>query len=668
MVVLCAIFPLALGIGTALQPVPQPPAEIAVVAAPPVPNRIPVRRLPDIATADSLVVDQKFEAARLLYESIKNSGTLRASADFSLRIALCHEELGQFSAASDLYSTVFDTGTPAQQALARFGLARLAFRQGEMSAAEQELRKLVRNSAPLPDAAVADAAALYAITLAELVRDPAITKDLDLAPNPIAWAPGRVLSWINAPAGDPVAHPPGIVLEPKRSTFEADALHPANRIPAPLWLSTRVSLTSSGEAARDVLEHVAGLGGITLRHAGRDDNPGAPWSATDLPVSLIVAVLAHDSGVAWELNLTDGVLELSPAPGESAAQRREACRLLEDVRSEDSPSHFSENVEFALAELQAQEGSISDAASRFRARIGKTSSELSLRSAWNAAQLFHRAGDLAATARSLERIVHGAPGEDLQARALLMYGRTLLEQGEFREAAFQLRRATNPPVPESLQARAAVFLGLSQLLGGQPREAAESLFANRMKFADGPVRHAASLITALARWRTTEGSAQAKEATFLYRGIVAVEAERDWLGPMGAVLLGQAMDAAELDQGMVELYAASLARGVCPKARRLMQLGLADFWYRKGDRDRAIALWTEVESEGQLESLTAGLRLAEAALDDRRPGQCLERCHLLQHRDQAPRRELQRLAGRAYEQAGETVRAAQCYAGTWPLP
>ena len=223
-------------------------------------------------------------------------------------------------------------------------------------------------------------------------------------------------------------------------------------------------------------------------------------------------------------------------------------------------------------------------------------------------------------------------------------------------------------MPASVQGQAAVLLGLSQLLAGQPREAAESLFQRRFLLHEGPVRNAAALITALARWQTTTDAAQAKEATFLYRAVVAVEADGEWLGPMGIVVRGQALDAAEMDDAMVQLYTGALDQGVCPKARRLIQLHLADHWYQHGERRRAREYWTILESEDSPESLVAGLRLAQAALDDHRPGQCLERCHALQHRDEAPRQDLQRLAGRAYELAGESARAAQCYAGVWPLP
>jgi tetratricopeptide (TPR) repeat protein len=365
----------------------------------------------------------------------------------------------------------------------------------------------------------------------------------------------------------------------------------------------------------------------------------------------------------------EGTVTLPPHEGAVERPQRDAAATVLSAALALFPNHrLAGPARFARAELAAADGRFREAAEQYSSLTRRSTSPLAVHAAFNAALAYHHLGDLTAACRSLEVVVHGAPGHELHTQSLILLGRTLMDRGEYREASHHLKRAAESRHQPEDQARATVFLAMAQLLDGHPHEAAESLFAHRLQFQDPAIRNAAALMTSIACWRTATGPARTREAAFLFRSIVAIEADSEWLGPTGQLLLGQAMHDAGLDDRMAELYSRSLDKGVCPLVAAEMKLALAGYWYSHGHTADAKAVWTELHGAAGPEAIAAGLRLAGAALDDAQPGLCLELCRSLQDRPGVSRNELLRLAGRAHELAGQPILAAQCYAGRWPLP
>jgi hypothetical protein len=175
-------------------------------------------------------------------------------------------------------------------------------------------------------------------------------------------------------------------------------------------------------------------------------------------------------------------------------------------------------------------------------------------------------------------------------------------------------------------------------------------------------------MTSIARWRTADNAAKLREAAFLYRAIVAVDEDSDWLGSAGQLLLGQAMRDADLEDRMAELFLDALQCRTPQVVRTQMNLAMADYWYRRQRVPEAKEIWSAIYSAGGADSVAAGIRISEVALEEHRPEICIEICRALQHHNDPPRTTLQKLSGRAHEMAGRPVLAAQCYAGQWPLP
>ncbi|HEY4262476.1 MAG TPA: tetratricopeptide repeat protein [Schlesneria sp.] len=682
--VVIAVFPIALGIGFTLQTATPPPGKLdaAEQPAPPVPNQIqqhlPLKPGPDRSKGDDLLREGRHEAALHLYRSLGSADSLRVAADLSIRMGFCQEGLGQWDEALATYRFVADSHHPVLAVCATLSQARIWIRLNDFDAAEPLLRSLLlRSGDGLPAGMKEEVALLYSIVAAEqtLPANSPLTAGLSPVSNLIEWSQAEILKWADATPDQPAtADEINLrVSAPTKPVAEADLAD--NQVAAATLLGEPFRITARQQSINQIVTRLADECGFQLEWSDealeqRASSRVLDVAVRDLPLSLVLSLLSQEVRATWTLQMHTRTLLITTTNGEADALQihRSATMSLASAVAMWPEHRLTAPANFARAQLAAADSRLVDAAETYSALIGKSVSPLGIRAAFNAALAYHRAGDLVGTCRMLEVIVHGAPGSDLHTRSMILYGRALMDRGEFREAAFQLKRAASSRQTPDDQARAAVFLAMALLLDGRPLDAGEALFAHRLQFQDRSVRNAAALMTSLARWRTATTAGKARETAFLYRSIVAVDGDAEWLGPTGQLLLGQAMHEADLDDRMLELYSSVLEHGACELVEMQMKLALADYRRTHDQIPDAKVIWLEIYAMDRPESVTAGMRLAQLALDEQDLALCLELCHAIQERDHVPKTELLKLAGRAYDLGGYPILAAHCYAGKWPLP
>ena len=684
-VIVLAVFPIALGIGFTLQSSP-PPARLAASdeIVTPIPNDIkpaaPDRHPSglDRTKADELLRSGRFETALQHYRSIGSDDFLRFPTELSIRIGFCQEGLGLWEESLATYRSVASNSDAVLATSAILGQGRIWMRLNDFETAEPLLRSLVLqsgNPSKVPPTVIAEIVLLHSICVAELglVGDKnGSSAGLDPVANQIDWSLRDALTWADAKAEQTSDSTSEVleVLVPRDARRSDDDVDLPEVVHGPDPLSKRIDLRAHQQSVLNILDRIAKETGLeaTWSDTVRDRAGTRIINAEmhSIPLVLVLSELSREVGGVWSLHQT--ALKIDDSSESSIERQREigtACLI--SAMSCYPDQRLSAAATFARAQLATAEGRLEEAASLYSSIVGKSTSPLAIRAAFNAALVYHKLGDLVRTCLSLEVVVHGAPGHELHPRSMILYGRTLMDRGEFREASHQLRRAAGSRhLPED-QARASVFLAMAEIFDGRPHEAAESLFAHRLQFQDRTVRNAAALMTSIARWRTSAGSSRERESAFLYRAVVSVEPQSEWLGPTGQLLLGQAMNEVNLEERMVELFEGALKKGAPKQVEVEMKLCLADFYATHERIAEAKATWTELYESG-LRSQAAGIRLASLALDEGQPDTCLQICQTLQNQPGIARPDLLKLAGKAYEQSGKTILAARCYAGEWPIP
>jgi tetratricopeptide (TPR) repeat protein len=211
-----------------------------------------------------------------------------------------------------------------------------------------------------------------------------------------------------------------------------------------------------------------------------------------------------------------------------------------------------------------------------------------------------------------------------------------------------------------------VSLGLAHLLEDNPRAANAVLLENREHLRNARFAPPAALVGAYARYSmVAERKQRERQAADLLAAILATRGDTV-LGVAGQWLAGMAY----ADLGMPEQMAEVLERAL-PLARRQlageMSFALANYWYNTGQRAKANLLYDSLAGTKTPLAAKAKLRLAEAALEDNNPDDCLQRCHAILSDDPpADATVVLTLMGKAFERKGNFRQAADCFAGRIP--
>ena len=277
-----------------------------------------------------------------------------------------------------------------------------------------------------------------------------------------------------------------------------------------------------------------------------------------------------------------------------------------------------------------------------------------------------RLGEHAAARSAFYHVVDQAPGHELAPLAYFKVGMDFLEdEGDPIQAVTPLRALATSPGSTS-QAAAALYLAMAYLMTDNPGAAGTILADNREQVRQARYRQAAAFLEALAHYRALPRGRDDREASDLLAAALAMS-EDQVLGPPGRLLLGQAYRELGMPDRMANLYRKALPTTRGPIAAE-MTFVLGDALYQAEQRNEARQLFlTLAGSTAGPWHRRARLRLAEIALQEKHPDDCLANCRLLLTDPTFPDLvEVLRLMGRAYEAVGDHRQAARCFAGLLP--
>ena len=720
--IVAVVLPIAWGIGASRI---KRPTAVPVASAPAEPTESesskskpsPPRPLVDRSVVDASFRAGNFEAALYHYRSLGSEEILRLPKELLFRIAICQEGLGLWDEAlAGLRAVADGADHPNLPAAATLGQARIWLRLHQPDRAVPLLKSLALHP-DLPMKTRRELAFLGPLAAAFELSETRATETHAAADHaeyvvsirhahghehPLKKAAsslnefnpvGDTLEWPLTTALDdlepthhlataplhratPGTDPHANLLAPHDGTIAPSAgIHCTPEVTEdslPLKLEERlVTAVSHDTSVATVLESVAKQCGLTLDWQG-DSREQARARIIDisveaLPVCWFLTVLCDDLHVVW--SASDSTLTIARPIDRVPPARVMIARTLVSLVALMPEQRLAPHARFAVGRLARVDGHFDEAAKQYGLLVGRSSSPLAMRAAYNCAECCFRLGDLRRAGDQLEHIVHGAPGHELHARATIWRGRCLLDRGEFREAAFQLQRAAGGRSAPHEQAYASVFLAMAQLMQEQPRAAADALFNEKPHFENDAIRNAAAFLTASARFHQQTGLQQQREAAFLYRALVSLESDCEWLGPTGQLLIGRALIELGIGERAVTLYEQALARHPPLTIAHEMKFAIAEQQLRDQPSGTAKLVWEKLADSGAgVWQHKARLRLAQLTLADGAWKACLTHCRALSDATGVSRQETLQLMGRAYELSGDDSLAAECYAGRLPQP
>lgn len=674
--VVAAVFPLALGFGTVRLK--------ASAASSALKHKIATSEAETAHEAPVVVLDRRlgdrdfyarrFEVALQYYRSLGSTQVERLPVDIQYRIALCHEGLGQWDEAMDGLRRVCSLAEgPALKAAASFGQARIFLRKNDPRSAASQLRSTefqTRGHFQLPESLTREVAFLLPFAVAQVAtaqqRD-GFHHHLPLSSELIAWSLDPAIAW----SEDNIQS----VQQP------ADALSVTNHFSCRLVNSSEsrdseqkptarlVDFSFQQASLRQILETLASECGWTIRWSAQPSDTlldrTVDFASPGRPVSLALTSLCSELKSTWSLDGNQLLIQPEDAAGQRL--RKMAVETLTDLIDWNPGHRLGNHVRYSLAQLAHYEGDNSRAATMYSTLVGRDSSPIAVRAAYHAGHISFQAQDYSSASFHLGYVVNGAPNHQVYSESLLLLGRLLLDQGDYQQAVFQLRRGTVTESRPDNRGRAAVLLGMAYLAQEKYTEAAEAILDNKKHFDDPEVRNAAAFVTTLARWQSSKGEFQEREANFMYRALASLLKTSDWLGQTGQMLIGRAFSELGFDSKMAEIYTHLLAQGATRAIEPELVFSLANYEYSTAQVESATKRWTALAVGDNVRwSNRARLRMAEVALAENRPKECVEVCQQIKTEEGIVHMDLCRMLGRAYEKLGDNAMAVRCYAGNRP--
>lgn len=628
----------------------------------------------DRAVGDRYFHERRYELALRYYETMGGEQAERLPPEILYRVALCNEGIGKWDDALNGFRTIVQSSdNPVSIAASRFGQARIHLRLGELRSAVDQLRSIELHAdrfAHLPNSLTRDIAFLIPITMAFDAFAPAAdsngTDHLRLG-ELINWSLEGALAWVD-----------DAELETRE---EVDATEPTNAMNCRRVLAAGlkeipkatigeyVDASFKNQSLKSVVECVAKACDWTVDWTDLANQPSIngeinfEWA--NCPVSFLLTSCASELQSSWRLE-EDRLIFQHADP-----KRRHWHAMIQTTLNQISkwiPSHrLVDHATYASAQLLEQDGQQNEAISLFASLVGHDASPLTIQAAYDSALLYYRQKNYSKACFHLGYVVNGAPGHPLHTDALILLGRLYLDRGESQEAVFQLRRATETHSRSINQARAAALLGVAYLVQDKYAEAAQVIFDNRIYFEDQEARVVASFVNAYGRWQIVSGELQKREASFLYRSLIAINTDAEWIGQMTKVIIGRAFSELGFDDKMAQLYWQLSFEGVTPQLEPEILYSLANYEFNHEGGEAAVLKWSKLAESGTPKwASRSRMRLAEIALSEGRGEDCLNQSEAIKDFDGIIRTDLSRLMGQAYELLGDDTMAAKCYAGLLP--
>jgi tetratricopeptide (TPR) repeat protein len=670
---------------------------------------------PSLARGDELAREGRCDLAVKVYQPLlpNASGALRDALQY--RMALCLEGMGKGEQAFTAYQTVLSRATNARTtAAAEVGQARVLIRLHRPEEARNLLFALLLRSGQ-PELAkqpfLADARYLLALTLTLGVmgtEKPGPLTDALAQCTATDWPIETALDWVKPvqdgppaapekhppsaaptggdPAGGPAVLSPEDVGPPRKEPSEPRAAPDApekgavrNFVmvtqlgPAPeqAWVSAAVP---PGPLA-DLVERLATQAKVKVewteaaKKAVADSKVEVAFDNQALTDVLLALCDPHN--LVWSVK--DGVLRLAteaeaPAEALTAFRTATAQRALNNAVAT-NPGHFlSAAAYLELGNLEARAGRLDEAAAKYeRIQRDLPRSPLQVEGGYNLGMVRNRQGQTAAARTAFYFVVDRSPNHELAPLAYLQIGRTYLLEGDADRAVTPLRRALAAGPKSSTHAAAALTLAAAYLLKGEPRLANVILGDSRDAISQEPYWPTAVFLDAYSRYLTPGNRrAPAREASDVLAALWGLPQERV-LGPVGALLIGRAYRDLGLTDEMVAVYEKARKSAKGPIAAE-MAYAVAEDLFARDQRPAAARLYAAlVKTETGRWAGPAEMRLAEIALQENRPDDSLKWCRkTLREKQPVDRGALLTLMGQAYEQTGDHLKAARCFAGEVP--
>lgn len=668
-----AVFPIALGVGAArLKASSAPQVSVCIEnAEPDVRETILSTSVTDRRLGDREFQARRYEVALQYYQSLGTENSARLPADLLYRIALCQEGLGRWNDALENMRTVSNTTeSSVLKSAAIFAQGRIHFRLNDPKQAVPLLRMLQLRSHDndvLPGNLSREIAFLVPLGLA----NDCLTqggRDHRISTAPISellnWSLDAALDWVGT--------------EPVTDDSAADAINPVNILTCKLdpHASTKKPVSSietinvgihcQGQSIKSLIQALADecqweLNWTDLAHDSAIDR-NVDYKSEDQPLSLVLTMVCSDLRANWSLDGSQLVIQRADPDGSRA--RKMISRTLNSLVSWIPNYRHCSHARYAMGELAEADGRKSDALQIYTSLVGRESSPVAIRAAYNAAMIYYHSADYSRACFQLGYVVNGAPGHELHKTSLLLLGQLLLDSGEPQEAIFQFRRATEPSNGQDVQARAAVGLGLAYLIQNRYQEAAEVILTYKFRIEEPEIRNIAAFVNSFARWQATSGEVQEREATFLYRSLVSVKPTSEHLGQAGQMLLGRAYADLGFEDLMVDLYTRMLSSNVTPAIEMELKFSLANHDLASGRADAAMESWRRLAAGSSVVwANRARQRMAELSIRQGRAEDALHHCDFINTDEGIVRADIYKLRGRAYELLGEDELAARSYAG-----
>jgi tetratricopeptide (TPR) repeat protein len=628
----------------------------------------------ELDEVDRLIRVGRYELGLTLCRTFNDRAVAELRDAFEYRLGLCHEGLGNWDKALTSYRKLAShTASERMAAIALLGQARVWLRMRRPAESKALLCDLVRRSA-LPGLReqpfLADARYLLALAAPlEILpnQPPSPFNDTPVSPLAADWPLDRALDW------------------DKSVGAKSPGAHPQLRAPEPPAGEETVEVRPGAVALVRIFVHQMPVTGLLDRLA-EQAHLHIEWTARARQQvegrSLVVAlegasladalrVLAEPLGLVWTIRGTKLAFsseEEAPAEELRALRLDNARRALREAvliapRHPLTPAAYLE-----LGDLDVLAGRLDEALAWYGRLVREwPRSPLVIEAHYNHGLLHYRQGDRPGARQAFYRVVDRAPAHELAPLAYWRVGRIYLEEGDPEQALSPLRRALGSGSGSPAHAAAAITVAAAHLLTDNPRAANAILLEHRDLVSRDQYRQAAAFLDTLARFRAvTDSRRRQREASDLLAAVLTIR-DDPILGTTGLVLVGHAYRDLGMQEQMIRAYEKALPSLHGPLAAA-MSLALAEAYWNADKREAAVNLFNKVVLSGQAsEARRARLRLAEIALAQKKPQDCLKSCReLLQERSGVDVPAVLRLMASAYQQTGERDKAIRCLSGTLP--
>lgn len=623
----------------------------------------------ELDEVDRLLSVGRYELALVLCRSFSERAIADLRDAFHYRLGLCLEGLGRWDEALTAYRKLSSrSAATCPPAIALLGQARVWLRMRRPADSKALLCDLIRRSAQ-PELRgqpfLEDAHYLLALAASlELLPNepPGPFNDNPVIPLTSDWSLDRALEWCKAAGRRPPAGEDGPalveeVVEVQRGDVAQVRIF-AHQMPLTSLLD-RVA-----EQARLRIEWSA-----RAREQVEGRSVVVALERTSLPDAL--RVLTEPLGLVWSIH---GDKLSFCSDEETAAERLRALRwdnarrtLHEALRR--YPRHPLTPAAFLeLGDLEAVTGHLDEALKWYTRLIREwPRSPLGVEAQYNLGLVRCRQGDRASARQAFYHVIDRAPAHELAPLAYWRVGRIYLDEGDAEQALSPLQRALRSGPGTPAQAAAVLTLAAAHLLTDNPRAANAILLEHRELINPERFRAATVFLDTLARFRAaTDRRQRQREAGDLLTALLMARGD-PILGPSGLVLMGQAYQEMGMHEEMVRVYEKALPSLRGALAAQLA-LALADGYSGLDRRDAAVAMYRRVIEGGASSGARhARLRLAEIALAEKKPQECLKSCReLLQEKAAVDVPVVLRMMASAYEQMGARDKAIRCLQGELP--